>query len=102
MNSLAEPARTVTGRDLRAFPRVGVDFEATVRIQGTERVATGAVVELSGNGLRLRLDEAPEPGSELCITMRFDGDSVLTSAEVVRSQGNGESASYEVACRFVD
>lgn len=102
MNSIAEPAREVLGQDLRAFPRVGVAFDATVRVQGTEHVARGAVIDLSGNGLRLTLSEAPAPGSALSILMHCDGDSILTSAEVVRSEGRAESNEFEVACRFVD
>ena len=88
--------------DLRAYPRIGVAFDATVRVQGTEKVAKGAVVDLSGNGLRLTLGQAPEPGSELSILLHCDGDSVLTSAEVVRSTERGDTAEFEVGCRFID
>ena len=92
----------MSGAELREYPRIGVAFSAVVRVQGTERVAEGAVVDLSGNGLRLQLDEPQTPGTELSITMQFDGDSVLTSAEVVWSKANDGNDHHDVACRFVD
>jgi hypothetical protein len=102
MISTAAKTPEVSAHHLRAYPCVCVDFDATVRAQSTEQVAMGTVVDLSGNGLRLTLGRAPKPGSELSILIQFDGDSILTSAEVIRSTGHGDPEKFEVCCRFID
>ena len=86
----------------RAFSRIGVQYSAVVRVQGTEEVIEATVTNLSGNGLRFRMGEEHVPGTLLSVTMQCDQSYVVTSAEVVRVDNAGGAESYEIACRFVD
>lgn len=91
-----------TRDDKRTFSRIIVDFPATVRVQGTDRVVDARVLDLSGSGLRLTVASEPAVGDQLSVLMQMGDDSIVTSAEVVWSKSNTGEVGYDVACRFVD
>jgi hypothetical protein len=86
----------------RAFSRVGVEYPAVARVQGTEDVYEATVTNLSGNGLRISVAVEQPKGTLLSVTMRSGDAFIVASAEVVRVTLAAEDSIFEVACRFVD
>jgi hypothetical protein len=88
--------------DRRVYPRIGVDYPATLRVHDTAAVNNGRVVELSGSGSRLCLTQAQQKGAQICVTMELAGERVLATAEVIWSRAQDHDSSFDVACQSID
>ncbi len=89
-------------REYRAYSRIWVQYPAVARVHGTEAVIEATVINLSGNGLRLRMNQSHDLGTLVSVTMQCEASHIVSSAEVVRVHEADGADAYEVACRFVD
>ena len=89
-------------REYRAYSRICVQYPAVARVHGTEAVIEATVINLSGNGLRLRMNQSHDLGTLLSVAMQCEASHIVSGAEVVRVHEADGADAYEVACRFVD
>ena len=88
-------------REHRAYSRIWVQYPAVARVHGTEAVIEATVTNLSGNGLRLRMNQSHDLSTLLSVTMQCEASHIVSSAEVVRVHEADGADAYEVACRLL-
>lgn len=86
----------------RDFPRMCIDCAARYRVEGSDCAGNAIARDLSGGGLRLRVENELFTGSRLNVEIR-PGKNITPPlyavAEVVRCEADGHD--FEVACSIV-
>ncbi len=85
----------------RRYRRRPVDMAVQVRRDGCEYITIGRVRDISQGGARLIMDEAPDVGEKIQVTLRGGKNAHFHSAmEVIRVQER-RPREYELGCRFI-
>jgi len=87
--------------DLRESQRTPVDFQAEIRVPGTDQKITADVADMSENGLRIVAPSAFDAGTVLVVSIEpkaKDAPPVTVSVTVVRSIPGATGDQFEIAC----
>ena len=85
----------------RDFYRMGIKCPAKFRIQDTQEICDGQIMNLSASGLLMVSPQEISPGTQL--TIRIEPLQAITpplsaNASVLRSTPAGEEGMFEIAC----